>query len=81
LRRFFWHGNTGKSGQVFNGFYKIQMTEIHYKTDGIATGAATKTMKKLFTAVYRKTGGFFSMKRASGNVIRAGLFEGNVRID
>ena len=51
INRFPNHFNTRKCGEVFNGFDKIQVAEIHQKTNGIAACATAKTMKELLVAV------------------------------
>ena len=39
--------------------------------------AAAKTMVKLLSGAYGKTGGFFIMKRATGRIISASFFKRN----
>jgi hypothetical protein len=57
------------------------MIKIHQKTDGVTTRATTKAVKHLLIATNRKARGFFGVKRAAGDKIRARFFEGKVRID
>jgi hypothetical protein len=42
---------------------------------------ATKAMIKLLALANRKRGGFFVVKRATGGIIRARLFQGHIALD
>ena len=57
------------------------MIKIHQETDGVTARTATKAVKHLLVATDGKTRGFFGMKWAAGDIIRARFFERKVRID
>jgi hypothetical protein len=43
--------------------------------------ATTEAVVKLFARAYRERGGFLTVKRAAGNMIRAGFFERHMALD
>lgn len=67
--------------QFLDGFNELQPIVIHQKVDGVAVGAAAKTMVKLLFAVHGKRRGFLMMEWTAGVKVLALLFELYPRID
>jgi len=62
LRRGGGHFQPGLGGQLLDRLGEAEMAGPHFKADGVAVGAAPKTVKKALVLVDGEAGGLFVME-------------------